>query len=63
MKKKTLLTFILKKRLTNMRMKDNDTMIDYLDKFRMACGDLELIGSPMVEDHLIITLLNSLPPT
>ena len=59
--KNTTNRLILKKRLTNMRMKDNETMTEYLDKFRTATEELEAIGSPMEEEDLIATLLNSLP--
>ena len=59
--KNTTNKLILKKCLTNMRMKDNETMTEYLDKFRTATEELEAIGSPMEEEDLISTLLNSLP--
>ena len=44
-----------------MRMKDGETMTEYLDKFHSATKELEVIGSPIQEEDLIATLLNSLP--
>jgi len=42
-------------------MKDNESMVEYLDKFRTILKELEAIGSPLDEEDKIATLLNSLP--
>jgi hypothetical protein len=52
---------IFKKRLSNMRMKEGESMIEYLDKFKTSLEDLESIGAPLSQEDAIATLLNSLP--
>jgi len=52
---------LLKKHLSTIKMKVNESMPEFLDKYRIIVEELEAIGSPLQEEDKVATLHNSLP--